>query len=121
MARYKGKIIEGTYKLYSFAPRPVYEDDLTRKFSDDEHRLFASGADMVLITRMPGQKNQELAGYWEKRRDISKLEEDIPIRMVTYAQMERKGIPATTRLGFDEISRIPVKPSLQTRAVQRRY
>ena len=126
MEKYQGKVIEFLYDLKTGNPRPIHESDLSKKFTDNEHRLFASGSDVVLIS-----DNQEkmLWGYWEKRRDVSKIhiteKDKMPARMVTYAQVDQKGIPRITRASLSEtagaLNGENIGWSDQTAEVMRRY
>ena len=125
MGNYLGIIIELTYALNSKSLRPIHEGELSRKFTDEEHQLFASGSDVVLIENNP---ERALRGYWEKRRDVAKEQSvngNTPVRMVTYAQADQGGIPRITRTSLAEMASLVTEGnngwSEQTREVMRRY
>lgn len=101
MDKYKGKIIELMYSLPIADPSPIIKGELEKKFSPAEHMLFASGADVVWISE---NLFNNLRGYWEKRRDLSKIYNNRPVRVLTYAQTDLIGIPRITRASLLETS-----------------
>jgi len=121
---YPGMILQLSYNLKTDDPVPVYKNEICNGFSLDEHRLFASGADIVWIHSKKGDKSM-LNGYYELRRDVARMHgenplDDIPIRTVTYAKLEREGIPLLTRLSQTERFN-GKKLSPQSREIIRRY